>query len=83
MKTLNKIIKGGPDGLVIDFAHARLKKLLKPDEVEPFRAMLVAVFNAGRNGTPNKKISEDFEEFYKMYPRKMGFVKMERNFLWN
>jgi hypothetical protein len=81
MKTLNKIIKGGPDGLVIDFANARLGWLLKPNEIEPFRAMLVSVFNAGKNGIVDPNLKADFEEFYTLYPKKVGLGAAKRSYV--
>lgn len=74
MKNLPKIIKGDKchELLTSAFAYTHLRLELKPEELAPFRKMLVSVFNAGKNGIVDPDLTANFEEFYKLYPRKMS-----------
>jgi len=71
MKNLPKIIKGDIP-LTINFALEHGGLMITPIEAEKFHVMLESVFNAGKNGIVDPDLAANFEEFYKLYPRKMS-----------
>lgn len=71
MKTLPKIIKGDIP-LTVDLVLSECGILLSEPEAVKVNKMLVSVFNAGKNGVVDKDLAGNFDEFYKLYPRKMS-----------
>jgi len=70
MKNLPKIKGNIP--LTINFALEHAGLLINEVEAVKFNEMLVSVFNAGKNGIVDPDLAANFEEFYKLYPRKMS-----------
>lgn len=71
MKNLPKIIKGSIP-LTVDLYMEFTGKLITEPEAVKVNKMLVSVFNAGKNGIVDPGMKANFEEFYKLYPRKMS-----------